>query len=239
MVGGGARPPKETRLLEIALRLQAELARRHPHRRYVVIYDAETTYVDSWLWFMSKWRIGRLEIRRSLNLESSTAVAVRADERRMDDPSFVDSDVMRYALLLALSFEAKLARLSWLLGRPRAFDEQQARTGRWLITALLVDLAEEQDSLRRGHGRVDTPLLERRLSYLVRLRGFALAAPRDADEAKWSLLVELCAGIRALASSALAHAQLQERTQLETQARLALSHARDREAMQLPSADAS
>ncbi|MCA9662908.1 MAG: hypothetical protein KC486_31500, partial [Myxococcales bacterium] len=194
--------PSSDLLHREALALQAELCRRHPHRRYLVIHHGgEPELVGRRLGILKRWALGHLEVRRSLNLETSAAVFVRADEAAMDDPAFVTSEVVRYGLLLALPFETKLERLAALISRAAPLSEGQRQTGLLLVAVLLVDLSEEQAALRRAEGRLDDGMLERRLSYLAYLRGFPFAVPSTDDPAKHGILVELCAGLEVLARS--------------------------------------
>jgi len=194
--------PRGDLLQRRAIALQEELCRLYPHRRYLVIHHGTTPeYLGRSYGLLARWSCGHLEVRRSLNLETSAAVFVPADDASMDDPAFVTSDVVHYALLLALPFAAKVERLAALIARSATLSAEQRSTGRWLVIVLFVDLSEEQSALRRAQGRADESMLERRLSYLTYLRGFPFSAPKGDDPAKHELLVELCAGLEVLARS--------------------------------------
>src|SRR5690606_35509282 len=178
--------------------------RMHPHRRYIVIHhdlDPEYEYLGRFLGIFKRWFLGHLEVRRSLNLETSTAVVLRATDAQMDTVEFLHGDSMRFALLLSLPFETKLEQLNWLLQTPGELSADLQKTGHWLIRAIVVDLAEEQAALRTSRGPLDEKVFEERLSYLVRLRDVPLSTLIDVDSNKWQLLFDLSAGIEGLGRS--------------------------------------
>ncbi|HFE45741.1 MAG TPA: hypothetical protein ENJ18_09675 [Nannocystis exedens] len=185
-----------------ALALQAELCRLYPHRRYLVIHHGGSPeVVGRRFGILKRWALGHLEIRRSLNLETSAAIFVRADEAAMDDPALVASELVHYGLLLALPFETKLTRLAAQISQLAPLSGEQRALANLLVAVILVDLSAEQAALRRTKGRIDDGMLERRLSYLAYLRSFPFSTPNSDDPAKSTILVELCAGLRVLACS--------------------------------------
>lgn len=195
-------PDASKELDKEAHKLQQTLVRMHPNRRYVLIkdeIDAPERAGRRWLLF-PRWRVGSVEVRRSLNTETSSAVSLLAQGESMGDPTFIFSPEVRYAVLLALPFEEKLGRLNWILQQPSR--ENRLATGRALVQALLTDLAEEQSALMEGGGRLNEEILKEKLSNLGRLAQMPLHTQLSVDSAKWELLLELCAGLSVMAEAA-------------------------------------
>lgn len=199
--------PSRLRLMKIAARLAKRLRRIHPHRRYVIVYrdpPEGPRRAGRSLGLLPRWQLGELEVRRSLNLEVNNAVTLRIEGDALSRPDvaeLVNSEDHRFALLLALRFDAKLDLLNAILQREGELDPQRLDTAQLLVRAMLVDLAEEQAALRSATGSFDDAMIEERLSHLVRLRDCPLSTGLTADSNKWEVLFALSAGLEALARS--------------------------------------
>lgn len=201
-----ARPSVDEHLLKKARALQSKLVAMHPDRRYVLVTrPLETPVKEGHFLFFPRWSLGHVEVRRTLDIETGSATVLAVSGALLNDPRLVFGFEARFAVLLALTFEDKLDRLTWLLAaEPDALDEDRSLTARALVHAILVDLAEEQAALRRSDVSLTEATLGERLSNLKRLLDYPLHTEIDAGANKWDALVELCAGIRAIAEAHLA-----------------------------------
>lgn len=186
-----------------AQELMAALGAQHPNRRYVLVMrpeDAPERDGRRWLFF-PRWRLGSVEVRRTLNAESSAGVVLRASDEEMNTEAFIRSDRVRYALILALPFEDKLDLLNRALRRPDALTPEQRSTGTLTVRAILTDLSEELSALGDGHAPLTAEVFEQKLSNLGRLLRQPFDTDIKADADRWDLLIELCAQLQALADA--------------------------------------
>ncbi len=192
-----------TMMRKKSIALMNELDEMHPNRRYVFVEDvSEEAEKDgrSWLIF-PRWDLGTLQVRRTLNAESSALLVLRANGEELNTPGFVRDVKTKYSVLLALPFEEKLGRLNWLLQSERALEGTHDETGRALIAAIMTDLSEEQSALSQGAGRLDEQVLEQKLSNLGRLVREPLHTLIEVGSDRWRLLFDLVAGLEALAKA--------------------------------------
>lgn len=191
----------EAKLRGEALGVLARLEALHPNRRYVLVYEALDKPVRdgrSWL-VLPRWQVGKLSVRRTLNVETSSAVLLNATPDELNDPTFIFSEDARLAILLALPFESKLDLLNALLQQDKALTGMRERTANNLVKAILVDLSEEQTALTRGKGLLeDERKIRDKLTNLHRLLDYPLFTNLPAASPSWGLLIELCATLRAL-----------------------------------------
>ena len=193
--------PKVRRLYKKARRLMRKLARMHPNRRYLIVgrpLDVPERSGRTWL-VLPRWFLGQLEVRRTLNLETSSAVVLHGTDEELADEAFIHSREVRFATLLSLPFEDKLDRLNWLLGKCDELDEIDAISAEVLILAIVVDLTEEQVALRCGRGRLDEAFLREKLSNLLRLVEFPFISEFNFRSPKWTLFIDLVSRIEAMA----------------------------------------
>lgn len=186
------RRPRPTDVYAAARELLTRLESLYPSRRYVVVHhptlDREALS-RRWL-FWRRWRVGRAEVRRTLDIDTSSAVLLAARDEELSDPAFVGGREVRYAVLLSLPFVDKVQRLFSCFSRDR--DE----TAMLCVRAILVDIAEEQTALRRGDIELSDAVLTERLAGLDELgRGDW----PDVDDGAKRVLAILIGGIRALA----------------------------------------
>lgn len=191
--------PRPDALKERAQGLMERLQQMHPNRRYVIVYRRRSSpeKLGRFLGFIPRWHLGELEVRRTLNDEASSAVLLAADPASFADDAAVLANDTRFGVLCALPFPDKLDTLARLLAREDADDDTRRNT-RLLADAILIDLAEEQDALRRREDRVDEEVMEQKLANLVRLskRDFHIAG--SVEDGAWDPLLRIAAGVRVL-----------------------------------------
>lgn len=183
--------------------LMNDLAAMHPNRRYLLVEHLEPELVQrgrSWLMF-PRWELGKLEVRRTLNLDTSSTLVLHADDARLNDPEFILSERTRYAVLLAMPFEVKLERLNVLLRKSGRLEGHRKQSAMALVHAIMTDISEEQSALMLGKGGLDEEQLAQKLSNLGRLTREPLHTNLSFGDTKWDILFELCASLDALAQT--------------------------------------
>ena len=184
-------------------RLMDDLVALHPNRRYLLVEHREPEPVRdgrSWLVF-PRWKLGRLEVRRTLNLDTSSTLVLHTDDARLNDPAFILSERTRYAVLLAMPFEVKLERLNVLLQKPGRLERHRKKSAMALVHAIMTDISEEQSALMLGTRGLDEEQLAQKLSNLGRLTREPLHTNLTFGDTKWDILFELCASLDALANT--------------------------------------
>ncbi len=200
------RPDREKRKVMMrkqSTKLMKKLSAMHPHRRYVIVeHNSDGAERDgrSWLVF-PRWNLGKVEVRRSLNIDTTSTIVFHVDDHRLNDPKFILSPQTRYAILLALPFELKLSRLNVLLQSSQPYEGDIELTGLALIRAIMTDLSEEQAALMLGSGSLDDEKLKQKLANLGRLTREPLHTHLSFGDEKWELLFELCASLDAIADT--------------------------------------
>ncbi|PKN54086.1 MAG: hypothetical protein CVU56_28440, partial [Deltaproteobacteria bacterium HGW-Deltaproteobacteria-14] len=195
--------PGVRHLAREAARLMRGLTDVQPGRRYVLVVPdvPEPEPAGRTWWGFRRWRLGHADVRRTLNAETSSGLLLVTDPARINDPAFIASPQVRFALLLALAFEKKLERLAWLLHGTADLDADGELTLALLVKAVMVDLAEEQAALRTGAGPLDDAVASDKLANLGRLLRFPLDPALALGSNKWPHLARLCAAIERLAKS--------------------------------------
>ena len=184
-------------------RLMGDLAAMHPNRRYLLVEQHEPEAVrDGRSWgVFPRWKLGRVQVRRTLNLDTSSTLVLHADDARLNDPAFILSERTRYAVWLAMPFEVKLERLNVLLQQPGRLEGHRERSAMALVHAIMTDISEEQSALMLGQGSLDEEQLAQKLSNLGRLTREPLHTNLSFGDTKWEILFELCASLDALAQT--------------------------------------
>jgi len=186
------RRPRLTDLHAASRRLLERLEALYPSRRYVIVYHPELDRPPvgrRWL-LWRRYRLGRAEVRRTLDIDTSSAVLLAATDKELSDPAYLTGPEVRYVVLLSLPFVDKVQRLFSFFARGRL------ETAALCARAILVDIAEEQTALRRGEVALTDAVLAERLAGLDELgRGDWPAV--DADGKR--VLADLIGGVRALA----------------------------------------
>lgn len=183
-----------------SMALMDKLQQMHPNRRYVLVEHAQDGAKQdgrSWLVF-PRWDLGHVEVRRTLNNETSSTLVLHTDTQKLNDPSFILSPQNRYAVFLALPFETKLERLNWLLQGGDALEGHRLESAKALVSAIMTDLSEEQSALAAGNYALSPSVLEQKLSNLGRLVREPLHTELGVDAQAWWMLFELCASLEAL-----------------------------------------
>ncbi len=197
--------PKKKAFKQLVKALAQKLAELYPNRRYVLVYRPEPNPVpvERALGVIPRYRFGTVEVRRSLDRDRSDAVLVTCDPRSINAPEFIDADLSRLALMMALSFDHKLEFLDHFLRLKSELSPKLKQTLALLVDALLVDLAEEQAALRRSRYPLTDAVFKERLSYLERLREHPFTKVPAVKSAQWHALVRVVAGLESLAREAV------------------------------------
>lgn len=197
--------PKKKAFKKLIEGLAQKLAELYPSRRYVLVYRPEPDPVPIAKAFgiIPRYRFGTVEVRRSLDRDRSDAVLVTCDPRSINSPEFIDGDLSRLALMMALSFDHKLELLDHFLRLKSGLSPKLKKTLALLVDALMVDLAEEQAALRRSRHPLTDAVFKERLSYLERLREHPFTKVPAVKSAQWEALVRVVAGLESLAREAV------------------------------------
>lgn len=140
--------PKSKHLETRARALLAELARRHPERRYVVVHHF-TPEVERKVAWLRRVKLGTLTVRRTLDAAAGAIHRVDAEAARVHDATFIDAPVTNDLVLRALPFEAKRRLLASEAAIPGvAVDDGCADP---VVAAVLEALVREQTVLL-AHG---------------------------------------------------------------------------------------
>ena len=208
--------PKKEWLEEEALRLQRKLSKSDPLRRWIIVHRYDTGDTDTSWGFFRKRKIGRLEVRRTLDATKGAAVLFEVDSIDAIDRDFITSKANKHGIFLALKFEDKVDRFIRLVSE-RTFprysesyidrpltDDEVREIGRELMDSILTDLYNEQKNARecrtwgRGGIRGIMPklnyLAERSINYGVTYRQML------ENELSLGLLYELLANLRYMAT---------------------------------------
>lgn len=209
--------PEPKWLEKQAKKLQRHLSKHDPLHRWVVVHRYDTGDSDTSWGFFRKRDIGKIEVRRTLDSSTGSAVLYEVDSIDAIDQGFIDSKQNKHGIFLALKFEDKVDRFIRLaserlfprysekyVDRPLTDDEVR-EIGSELLDSILVDLYNEQRIARHaktwGRSHVDTLLpklnyiAERSLNYGVTLDQM------QQNEASLALLYDLVAHIRHIAES--------------------------------------
>ena len=198
-----------------AKRLQRKLSKSDPLRRWIIVHRYDTGDTDTSWGFFRKRKIGKLEVRRTLDATKGSAVLFEVDSIDAIDRGFITSQANKHGIFLALKFEDKVDRFIRLVSertfprysekfidRPMTDDEVR-EIGQELVDSILTDLYNEQKTARqcrtwgRGGVRGIMPklnyLAERSLNYGVTHRQML------ENEISLGLLYELLANLRYMA----------------------------------------
>lgn len=126
--------PRQDWLVEQAQKLAARLAEEHPEQRNIVVHRFAPQIEGKSMW-MNRWRVGTLDVIRTLDAAAASLVHADATEPELADPAFVRGDHVQTAMLVMFGFEENLERLRRLVERG---DDAQR-----VVDALVLDLANE------------------------------------------------------------------------------------------------
>lgn len=184
------RSPEASWLRKKARWLSRLLTSRFPRLRFCIVETYEPEVVDTFLW-MKKYRVGRLRIIPTLPAAAGCLVNTDVDTETRQDPAYIGGLKNLRTLMLARSFDEKLARLDSLLaGRP---DHQLVPR---IVEGLLADLANEQAALLQRRGRIPSEVLRAGTPYLDRLAGYRWEARGAPDDPAGQAIIEMVAALR-------------------------------------------
>ncbi len=123
--------PSPERLANRAKALQLALRNAYPERRLIVSYDYDPEIVARKLW-MKRVRLGTIQVHNSLDTAAGRCVNAAVADENLHQPEHLLSRDNVMVLLIARSFDEKLARLqqlfaavpSLLLAPPKPVDQQ-------------------------------------------------------------------------------------------------------------------
>ena len=174
--------PREQELTRRAFALSARLEQRWPERRYVIVSRWEPALVKSVAWVRT-FRLGHLEVRRSLDASRAAVTGLEVDAKSMHDARFIAEAAVHGYLLSALPFDAKLALLERSPAPIGASDSDP------LVAALVTDLVREQAQVARYGWRVSRASLAQALPMLDALTKHVPGNARVIELAAWLDLV--------------------------------------------------
>ncbi len=168
--------------------------------------------------FFRKRKVGKLEVRRTLDSTKGSAVLYEVDAINMVGDEFIPSKENKHGIFLALKFEDKVDRFVRLVSerkfprysehfidRPLS-DEEIADIGSELVDSILVDIYNEQKVARESKiwGRAGVDALLPKLNYLAeRALNYGVTYKQmQENPASMDLLYEMIANIRYMADEA-------------------------------------
>jgi len=145
--------------------IRKRLRRDDPHNRYILTYKFQPEQLDPERpWHQkirNRRRVGSVSISRTTSANNNPISHLVVPESRLRDPNFVFSFDYLFGLMMSLPFAVKLGVLDTLddeylkqnvyIDNPGAGDK--AHYLKAVYYAILSDLAEEQELLRRGKWR--------------------------------------------------------------------------------------
>lgn len=211
--------PDRKWLIARANSLQVQLRKSDPLHRWIVVHEYDTGDTDTSWGLFRKRKVGKLELRRTLDATKGSAVLYEVDGIDAIDRDFINSRANKHGIFLALKFEDKVDRFIRLVSE-RTFprysekfidrpltDQEVEEIGGELVDSILVDLFNEQRVARcskiwgRWHVRSLTPklnyLAERALNY-----GLTYRQMQD-HRVSLELLYSLIANVRYMAKRSM------------------------------------
>lgn len=186
-------------LHKLADKMLADLEARYPQRRFLVVLDSE--FVDG------IGGSGRAYVRHLLDSDARAVVVSEVERERMQTESFIHSQENLLGLFSAQDFDDKLEILTKFSNDPReTFDPFQEVVSNSLADAILLDLTEEQMTLRRSSAKFSDDILRKALNRTVDFcsQKFCKAAALEPDSPLGKTLLRIIAGMVFLAENNLA-----------------------------------
>lgn len=207
--------PKPKWLEAEAKRLQRKLSKDDPLHRWIIVHRYDTGDTDTDWGFFRRRKIGKLEVRRTLDSTKGSAVLYEVDGINAIDRDFINSKANKHGIFLALKFEDKVDRFIRLVSertfprysetyidRPMTDDEVREIGGE-LVDSILTDLFNEQRVARtcRTWGRGGVRAIMPKLNYLAeRSLNYGVTYQQMLEnEVSLGLLYELLANVRYMA----------------------------------------
>lgn len=213
----GVFSPSERRLRKEAERLQRRMQEESPGRRSVVMYrlPSELTAEETQRhgdeparsgFFFTHVHQGTLSVMPTLGDDHPNLIVLNAAAEQIHEPAFVLGEQVTAALVQALSFQERLFLLGdrlrsigeqWRIN-PQAVDSGQVTMARFLVDAILTDLACEQASILKSGwcGLFSRKLVTDALTQLHMLAQHPfLLVTGDADQPDVQVATRLIAGL--------------------------------------------
>lgn len=207
--------PKPQWLESEARRLQRKLSKDDPLHRWIIVHRSDTGDTDTTMGLFRRRKVGKLEVRRTLDSTKGSAVLYEVDGIDAIDRDFINSKANKHGIFLALKFEDKVDRFIRLVSertfpryretyidRPMTDDEVREIGGE-LVDSILTDLFNEQHVARtcKTWGRGGVRSIMPKLNYLAeRSLNYGVTYQQMLDnEVSLGLLYELIANLRYMA----------------------------------------
>jgi hypothetical protein len=207
--------PKRDWLERHATDLAKKLQRDDPLHRWVVVHRYDTGDTDTKWGFFKQRKVGKLEVRRTMDATKGSAVLYEVDSIDAIDREFILSKANKHGIFLALKFEDKVDRFVRLVSerlfprfsekyidRPLS-DEEVEVIGHELLDSILVDIYNEQKVAREAKtwGRSGIRGLTPKLNYLAeRALNYGVTMEQmEANPVSMKLLYELIACVNYMA----------------------------------------
>ncbi len=207
--------PKPRWLTAQAKALQTRLKKKDPLHRWIIVHRYDTGDTDTEWGFFRKRKVGKLEVRRTLDSTKGSAVLYEVDSIDAIDRDFILSKENKHGIFLALKFEDKVDRFIRLVSErtfPRYSEDYVDRPltdaeveviGRELVDSILADIYNEQRVARNAKtwGRSGVDVLLPKLNYLAErsLNYGVTHRQMEKNEVNLALLYDLIAHINYMA----------------------------------------
>ncbi|MFK8114957.1 MAG: hypothetical protein AB8B91_22330 [Rubripirellula sp.] len=209
--------PKQKWLEKRAKKLARKLQKDDPLHRWVIVHRYDTGDTDTEWGFFKKRKVGKLEVRRTLDATKGSAVLFEVDGIDAIDRDFILSKANKHGIFMALKFEDKVDRFIRLVSErlfPRfsekyvdrpLTDEEVRAIGSELVDSILVDIFNEQKVAREAKtwGRSGVRALTPKLNYLAE-RSLNYGVTHEqmlANESGMDLLYDLIANVQYMAEA--------------------------------------
>ena len=184
---------------KLAHKMLADLEARYPQRRFLVVLDSK--FVEG------VGGSGRAYVRHLLDSDARAVVVGEVARKRMQTESFIHSEENLLGLFSAQDFDDKLEVLTKFNNDPGEFlDRFMGLVSKSLADAILLDLTEEQMTLRRSSAKFTDDILRQALNRTVDFcsQKFCKAAALEPDSPLGKTLLRVIAGMVFLAENNLA-----------------------------------
>ncbi len=197
----------EERLKKFADSVAEDLNRIHPERNYVVTYEFDPE--EKLAWFGGEAsednktgsrryiRHGYLKIRRSIDTYRTWSGTVNARDDSIHSREFVLGDRNRFGFYYTMDEDELLDRLREKFLNGEAATSDNLKSGKILLDALKVRLAEEQRQLREVHFKGDDKLAGK-MPFMTLLSEFSFPHSVDFNSEEGKLVAEFLAETTAM-----------------------------------------
>ena len=151
--------PKKEHLELQAAKLSKKIDQMFPEQRWVVVSRFSPEDAGKGFLGMGRnWKLGKLEVRRTLDTASGTIAALHMSNEQVHNPEVIKSRLVKTALFLSVKFENELEILSHILNHDRLPGEDRSvtnspkalETAEVITESVMTDLFNEQAAMRNA-----------------------------------------------------------------------------------------